>query len=61
MKHQGNKLRSDNKMFKKGRVCISKISTHGALFLEKVLCGLRSRKTFADVNKIKSSVCSSSV
>ena len=28
------------------------------VFLEKVFCGLRSRTTFADVNKIKSSKCS---
>ena len=34
---------------------------HGALFLEKVFCCLRSRTTFADVNKIKSSKCSASV
>ena len=47
--------------FKKGRVSISESSTHGALFLEKVFCGLRSRMTFADVNKIKLSECSASV
>ena len=46
---------------KKGREGISKSSTHGALFLEKMFCGLRSRMTFADVNKIKSSECSASV
>ena len=44
-----------------GRVGISESSTHGALFLEKVLCGLQSRTTFADVNKIKLSECSASV
>ena len=38
--------------FKKGRVNISESSTHGALFLEKVFGGLRSRMTFAAVNKI---------
>ena len=48
-------------IFKKGRVGISENSTHGALFLEKVNCGLRSRITFADVNKIKSSECNASV
>ena len=42
-------------LFKKGRVGISESSTHGALFLQKVLCSLWSRMTFADVNKIKSS------
>ena len=47
--------------FKKGRVGISERSTHGALFLEKVFCGLRSGTTFADVNKIKFSECSASV
>ena len=30
-------------------------NAHSALFLEKVFCGLRSRTTYADVNKIKSS------
>ena len=52
--NQGNKLRPD----KKGRVGISESSTHGALFLEKVFCGLCSGMTFADVNKIKSFECS---
>ena len=47
--------------FKKGHVGISKSSTHGTLFLEKVFCGLPLRMTFADVNKIKSSECSASV
>ena len=47
--------------FKKGRVGISKSSTHSALLLGKVFWGLRSRTTFADVNKIKSSECSASV
>ena len=46
--------------FKKG--CVAREnSTHGALFLEKVFCGLRSRTTFADVNNIKSSECNASV
>ena len=38
--------------FKIGRISISKSSTDGAFFLEKVFCGLRSRTTFTDVNKI---------
>ena len=38
-------------LFKKGRVCISEMNTHGALFLEKVFCGLRSRTNFADLCK----------
>ena len=42
-------------------VGISGSSTHGALFLEKICCSLRSRTTFADVNKIKSSKFSASV
>ena len=46
--------------FKKECVGISK-STHDALFLDKVFCGLRSRTTFADVNKIKLSECNTSV
>ena len=45
--------------FKKGRIGIS--STHGALFLEKMVCGFQSRTTFTDVNKIKLSECSASV
>ena len=48
-------------LFKKERVGISESSTHVALFLEKVFCGPRSRMTFADINKIKSSECSTSV
>ena len=44
--------------FKKGRIDITEISTHGALILEKVFCGLWWRTTFADINKIKSSECS---
>ena len=47
--------------FKKRRVSISESSTHVTLLLEKVFCGLRSRTTFADVNKIKSSEYSASV
>ena len=47
--------------FKKEHVGINKSNIYGALFLEKVFCGLRSRTTFADVNKIKSSECSASV
>ena len=47
--------------FKKGRASISESSTHGALILEKVFCGLRLRTTFADVNKMKSPECSVSV
>ena len=47
--------------FKKGHVGISESSTHGALFLEKVFRSLQSRKTFTDVNKIKSSECGASV
>ena len=47
--------------FKKGRLGISESSTHGALLLEKVFCGLQSRMTFTDVNKIKLSKCSASV
>ena len=47
--------------FKKGCIGISESSTHYALFLEKVFCSLRSRMTFADSNKIKSSECSGSV
>ena len=42
-------------------VGIRESSTHGALFLEKVFCGLQSRTTFVDVDKIKSSECSASV
>ena len=34
-------------------VSTSESSTHGAMFLEKVFCGLQLRATFADVNKIK--------
>ena len=37
--------------FKKGYVSISESSTHGALFLEKVFCGLQLRTTFADEKK----------
>ena len=44
-----------------GHVGISESSTHGSLFLEKMFCGLQSRTTFGDVNKIKSSECSASV
>ena len=49
--------------FKKGHIGTSESSTHGALFLEKVFCGLRLRTTFVDVNKIKSSdsECNASV
>ena len=47
--------------FKIGRPSISESSTHGALFLENVFCGPRSRTTFEDVNKIKSSECSACV
>ena len=47
--------------FKKGCIGISESSTHCSLFLEKVFCGLQSRTTFTDVNKIKSSECSASV
>ena len=50
-----------HQQFKKGHVGISENKTHGALFLEKVFCGLRSSTTLADVNKIKSSECSASV
>ena len=39
----------------------SESSTHGALVLEKVFYGLRSRTTFAAVHNIKSSKCSASV
>ena len=45
--------------FKQGHVGVSKRSTHGALHLEKVFCGLWSRTTYADVNKIKASECHS--
>ena len=38
-------------MAKEGRIGISESSSHGALFLEKMFCGLRSRTSFADVNK----------
>ena len=41
--------------FKKRRVNVNESSTQGALFLEKVFCGLQSGMTSADVNKIKSS------
>ena len=49
------------KPFKKGGICISEGSTHGALFLEKVFYGLQSKTTFADVKKIKWSKCSAPV
>ena len=43
--------------FKNWHVGISKSSTHSALLLKKYFCGLLSRMTLADINKIEASEC----
>ena len=57
-RNQGNKLQPDNNRSGKDASASAKAAyIHGALFLEKVFCGLQLRTTFADVNKIKLSKC----
>ena len=56
---QGNKLRLDNNHSRKYMLASAK-AAHAVQFLEKVFCNLKSRTTFADVNKIKSFECSGS-
>ena len=43
--------------FKKAHVGVSESNTLGALFLDKVFCGLWSRLTLAVVSKIKTTKC----
>ena len=57
----GKQTPTRQQLFKKGCVSISESSTRSALLLKKVFCCLRSRTTFTDVNKIKSSESSASV